>query len=123
MHLLIIGPSQEMKITLVISPTCLVYPEFSDDNIVDDSFDFTPGVMIAGVRKLEVSNTQGFDLQIFALELRPHGEFLPTSPQTVCAFAKLSNHWRVVRHLAKKNVKFELLLPSGNRSQYKNAER
>jgi ribonuclease D len=42
------------------------------------------------------------DLEILSLELGPHGELLPTPPKSVAAFAELSNHRRVVRHLNMK---------------------
>ena len=87
-----VDTKQKLQVTL----TCLINPEFSDDNVVDDSLDFSPGVVIAGVLKLQVSDSQWFDLEILSLELRPHRELLPTPPEAVAAFAELSNHWRVV---------------------------
>ncbi len=69
---------------------------------MDDRLDLSPGVMIAGILELQVSDSQWFDLEILSLELGPHGELLPTPPKSVAAFAELSNHRRVVRHLNMK---------------------
>jgi hypothetical protein len=82
----------------------LIYPKFSDDNVVDDGLDLSPCVVIAGSGELEVGDAQGLDLQVLALELGPHGEFLPALPEPVSAFAKLSNHWRMMRHLQGSQI-------------------
>ena len=49
--------------------TCLIDPKFSDDNVVYDGLDLTPGVVVAGVLKLQMSDAERFDLQVFSLEL------------------------------------------------------
>lgn len=51
-------------------------------------------------------DAQRLHFEVLALELGPHGELLPASPEGVGAFAVLSNHGRMVRNL-EKNLKYE----------------
>ena len=57
----------------------LVYPQFTDDNVVYDCLDFAPGVVVS-VGELQMSDAQRFDLQVLALEPGPHRELLPALP-------------------------------------------
>ena len=59
----------------------LVDPELSNDDVVHDGLDFSPGVVVP-VGKLQVSDAQRLDLQVLALEPGAHGELLPTLPTT-----------------------------------------
>ncbi len=47
----------------------LVDPQLSDHDVVHDCLDFSPSVVIAGLCEHEVRNPQGFDLEVFSLEL------------------------------------------------------
>jgi hypothetical protein len=49
-----------------------------------------------------VRDTKRLHFQVLALELGPHGELLPTLPESVDALAELSNHGWMVRHLKKR---------------------
>jgi len=56
-----------------------------------------------------VRDTKRLHFQVLALELGPHGELLPTLPESVDALAELSNHGWMVRHLGtKKRLKKSL---------------
>ena len=57
----------------------LVYPQFTDDNVVYDCLDFAPGVVVS-VGELQMGDAQRFNLQVLALEPGPHRELLPALP-------------------------------------------
>ena len=58
----------------------IVDPKFADDYVSDKSGHFAPGVVVAGLFKLQMGRAKRYDLQILASEFTRHGKLLIKRP-------------------------------------------
>ena len=68
-----VGVGVELHMALVVRAVVyhrhlavLVHPELPDDNVVDDSLDLPPRVVVAALREHAVVDAQGLDLDVLA---------------------------------------------------------
>lgn len=80
-----------------MGPTYQVDPQLSDNDVVDGSDDFAPGVVASSAMENQVGVSSGVDGQVLPSELGGHRILLPQSPLPVLHMH--GKHRRVVAHL------------------------